>query len=315
MSEDKNKFSLSLLSLKSIVTWIGIGLLRIISLLPYKILMRLGDSLGLLIHKLSPHRKEISAININRCLQKEGDELNQFVKSNFQAVGRGIFEMAIGWWASDKRILNIKTRLINSHILKNQAKGALLLIKHSTHLELDLRLLSQYFNLTGMYKSQSNAALNYVMIKARNNYIEASLTNKEGLKAARWIKSGKIFLYAADQDYGQNVSEMVPFFGHHAATVTFPALFSKKNTKIIFADVSNVKGTYEIELKELHSSENEYEFLKRMNDLYQEFILKEPEGYLWMHRRFKSGLEENIYPKWSRRDKKRKKRRLKRQEY
>ena len=150
------------------------------------------------------------------------------------------------------------------------------------------------------------------MIKARNNYIEESLTNKEGLKAARLIKSEKIFLYAADQDYGQNVSEMVPFFGHHAATVTFPALFSKKNTKIIFADVSNVKGTYEIELKELHSSENEYEFLKRMNDLYQEFILKEPEGYLWMHRRFKSGLEENIYPKWSRRDKKRKKRRLKR---
>ena len=312
MSEEKNKFLPSLLSLQSIVTWIGIGLLRIISLLPYKILMRLGDSLGLLIHKLSPHRKEISAININRCLQKEGDELNQFVKSNFQAVGRGIFEMAIGWWASDKRILNIKTRLINSHILKNQAEGALLLIKHSTHLELDLRLLSQYFNLTGMYKSQSNAVLNYVMIKARNNYIEASLTNKEGLKAARWIKSGKIFLYAADQDYGQNVSEMVPFFGHHAATVTFPALLSKKNTKIIFADVSNVKGTYEIELKELHSSENEYEFLKRMNDLYQEFILKEPEGYLWMHRRFKSGLEENIYPKWSRRDKKRKKRRLKR---
>ena len=149
-------------------------------------------------------------------------------------------------------------------------------------------------------------------LKIVKQIIEASLTNKEGLKAARWIKSGKIFLYAADQDYGQNVSEMVPFFGHHAATVTFPALFSKKTTKIIFADVSNVKGTYEIELKELHSSENEYEFLKRMNDLYQEFILKEPEGYLWMHRRFKSGLEENIYPKWSRRDKKRKKRRLKR---
>ena len=202
--------------------------------------------------------------------------------------------------------------MINGDLLENQVGGVLVLIKHSTHLELDLRLLSQFFNLTGMYKSQSNAVLNYVMIKARDNYIEASLTNKEGLKAARWIKSGKIFLYAADQDYGQNVSEMVPFFGHHAATVTFPALFSKKNTKIIFADVSNVKGTYEIELKELHSSQNRYEFLKRMNALYQEFILKEPEGYLWMHRRFKSGLHENIYPKWSSRDKKREKRRLKR---
>ena len=315
MTESKNKFSPSLLSLKSIITWIGMGLLRIISLLPYEILMIFGDSLGLLILKLSPHRKEISVININRCLQKEGDELNQFVKSNFKAVGRGVFEMAIGWWASDKKIKNIKTRLINSHLLENQNEGALLLIKHSTHLELDLRLLSQFFNLTGMYKSQSNAVLNYVMIKARNNYIEESLTNKEGLRAARLIKSEKIFLYAADQDYGLNVSEMVPFFGHHAATVTFPALFYKKNTKIIFADVSNVKGTYEIELKELHSSQNRYEFLKEMNNLYQEFILKEPEGYLWMHRRFKSGLHENIYPKWSSRDKKREKRRLKRQEY
>ena len=92
------------------------GLLRIISLLPFEILMIFGDSLGLLILKLSPHRKEISAININRCLQKEGDELNQFVKSNFKAVGRGVFEMALGWWASDKKIKNIKTRLISSHL-------------------------------------------------------------------------------------------------------------------------------------------------------------------------------------------------------
>ena len=298
--------------MKSMVTWIGIGLLRIISILPYGILMRLGDSLGLLIHKVSPHRKEISAININRCLQKEGDELNQFVKSNFQAVGRGIFEMAIGWWASDKKIKNIKTRIINGHLLEERVEGALLLIKHSTHLELDLRLLSQFFDLTGMYKSQTNAVLNYVMIKARNNYIKESLTNKEGLKAAKWIKSGKIFLYAADQDYGQNVSEMVPFFDHDAATVTFPALFCKRKVKIIFADVSIVRGSYEIELKEMHSTKNQYEFLKRMNGLYQEFILKEPEGYLWMHRRFKSGLHENIYPEWSSRDKKREKRRLKR---
>ena len=287
------------------------GLLRIISLLPFKILMIFGDSLGLLILKLSPHRKEISRININKCLHMEGKQLDRFVRSNFQAIGRGIFEMSLAWWSSDKKIRNIKTKLINRNLLENQ-NGALILIKHSTHLELDLRLLSQFFDLTGMYKAQTNEVINYVMVKARNNYIEESLTNKEGLRAARLIKSEKIFLYAADQDYGLNVSEMVPFFGHHAATVTFPALFCKKNTKIIFADVSNVKGTYEIELKELHSSQNRYEFLKEMNDLYQEFILKEPEGYLWMHRRFKSGLHENIYPKWSSRDKKREKRRLKR---
>ena len=312
MSTSNNlKFSLKLLSIKSIATWIGLILLRFISFLPYGTLMRLGNSLGNLIYKISPHRKEIIRININKCLHVEGEQLDRFVRSNFQAIGRGIFEMSLAWWSSDKKIRNIKTKLINRNLLENQ-NGALILIKHSTHLELDLRLLSQFFDLTGMYKAQTNEVVNYVMVKARNNYIAESLTNKEALKAVRWIKSGKNFLYAADQDYGQNVSIMIPFFEYDAATVTFPALFCNKKIKIVLADVSRVEDTYEIEIKELDNSLNEKEFLTSMNNLYQEFIRKEPEGYLWMHRRFKSGYQESVYPKWSSRDKKREKRRLKR---
>ena len=312
MSTSNNlKFSLKLLSIKSIATWIGLILLRFISFLPYGTLMRLVNSLGNLIYKISPHRKEIIRININKCLHVEGEQLDRFVRSNFQAIGRGIFEMSLAWWSSDKKIRNIKTKLINRNLLENQ-NGALILIKHSTHLELDLRLLSQFFDLTGMYKAQTNEVVNYVMVKARNNYIAESLTNKEALKAVRWIKSGKNFLYAADQDYGQNVSIMIPFFEYDAATVTFPALFCNKKIKIVLADVSRVEDTYEIEIKELDNSLNEKEFLTSMNNLYQEFIRKEPEGYLWMHRRFKSGHQESVYPKWSSRDKKREKRRLKR---
>ena len=46
------------------------------------------------------------------------------------------------------------------------------------------------------------------------------------------------------------------------------------------------------------------------NRVFQHF--KEKEGYLWMHRRFKSGYKDSIYPKWSSRDKKREKRRINR---
>ena len=46
--------------------------------------------------------------------------------------------------------------LQNKKLLEDTQTGALVLIKHSTHLELDLRLLSQHFDLTGMYKSQTN---------------------------------------------------------------------------------------------------------------------------------------------------------------
>ena len=271
--------------------------------------MKIGDLTGNIIHKVSPHRKEISSININKCLDLEGEALDKLVRSNFQAIGRGIFEMAIAWWASEERIKKLETKLINGDLLKNQETGALVLIKHSTHLELDLRLMSQFFDLTGMYKTQTNDVVNFVMIKARNKYIKGSLTNKEAVKAMKWIRSGEIFLYAADQDYGSKVSKMIPFFGSEAATVTFPAIFAKKDVKIVFADVSKLDGIYEIELKELEKFEDEVVFLNHMNEHYEEFIRKEPEGYLWMHRRFKSGSEDSIYPRWSSRDRKREKRR------
>ena len=265
----------ALSSFKSLLTWLGIGLLRLTSYLPYSILMNLGDSIGSLIYKVSPHRREISEINIKLCLDIKDNELDKLVKENFRAIGRGIFEMAIAWWSSDKKIKKLNTRVLNKELLEDTQTGVLVLIKHSTHLELDLRLLSQHFNLTGMYKSQTNEAINYVMVRARNNYIQGSLTNREAMKAVRWIRSGKNFLYAADQDYGLKVSKMVPFFGQTAATVTFPALFLKKEIKIVLANVSKIDDTYEIEIKNIDSSISEEKFLFEMNKTYEEFIKKD----------------------------------------
>ena len=308
----KPKFSKELLSPASLLAWLGLFLLRIISLLSYQTLMRLGNVIGVLIYKISPHRKEISKINLNQCLQLESDKLEELVKLNFKATGRGIFEIATAWWASDKKIQEINTKIINEDLLKDSDTGALVLLKHSTHLELDIRLLSQYFSLTGMFKEQTNKVINYTMIKARNNYVKAALTNKEAIKAIKWIKAGEFFLYAADQDYGMKVSKMIPFFGCDAATVTFPAYLSSKKIKVIFADVSKIKDTYVIELQNLEHSDNEKMFLTNMNLTYQKFIKKEREGYLWAHRRFKSNEDPSIYPNWSSREKRRIKRRLNR---
>ena len=298
-------------SINEILTWFFIGILWLVSFLPYPVLVRLGNFIGLILYRVSPHRREIMKINIERCLKIEGAESDALIKANYRSIGRGIFEMAIAWWSSEKRISKIDTRIINKEILENSGEGILVLIKHSTHLELDLRLLSKYFDLSGMYKLQTNNVINYVMISARNKYIKGSLTNKEAIKAIRWINSGRKFLYAADQDYGLKVSEIVPFFGLDAATVAFPKILAEKKIKIVFADVSKIGDVFEIELRELKTAESDH-FLQNMNEIYSEFILKEKEGYLWMHRRFKSGYAESVYPKWSRRDRNREKRRINR---
>ena len=239
------------------------------------------------------------------------NELDKLVKENFRAIGRGIFEMAIAWWSSDKRIKKLDTRVLNKEVLEDTQTGALVLIKHSTHLELDLRLLSQHFDLTGMYKSQTNEAINYVMVRARNNYIQGSLTNREAMKAVRWIRSGKNFLYAADQDYGEKNSQFIPFFGVDAATITFPERLSKSGVKIVMANVSrNIKG-FHLEFHEISDYKEEGSVLKEVNKFYEKFILNSPENFLWTHRRFKSrpSGEAPIYSEWKSREKRRKKKR------
>ena len=115
-----------------------------------------------------------------------------------------------------------------------------------------------------------------------------------------------------DRDYGEKVSTMIPFFKTPAATVKFPAMLSKKNVNVVMADVSKIEKNYVVELISLNNLQDDEDFLKQMNILYEECIKKEPEGYLWMHRRFKSGLINSIYPKLVRRERKRAKRRAKR---
>tara|TARA_B100001113_G_scaffold12023_1_gene9407 strand:+ start:383 stop:733 length:351 start_codon:yes stop_codon:yes gene_type:complete len=111
LSKTKPRFRETLKSIGDILTWVAVGILWLLSFLPYPILMKLGDLIGLFLYKVSPHRREITQINIERCLRLESKESTDLLKENFRSIGRGIFEMAIAWWSSEKRIKKFKIEL------------------------------------------------------------------------------------------------------------------------------------------------------------------------------------------------------------
>jgi hypothetical protein len=84
------------------------------------------------------------------------------------------------------------------------------------------------------------------------------------------------------------------------------------NTFVEDIPLPKIEKNYVVELISLKNLQDDEDFLKQMNILYEECIKKEPEGYLWMHRRFKSGLTNSIYPKLVRRERKRAIKRAKR---
>ena len=296
----------------------GLFFLFPITKLPISVTHKLGDMLGFIFFLLSKERKKIALINLKLCFPKlEEQEINNLVKENFKNIGKGILEMGIAWWSNQTRLQNLITNYSSKEFLVEPSKnnkGLLVLIKHSTHLELDLRLIASVCKMGGMYKPQKNLVINYFMRKSRNSYLRGVVSNSQSRKGILWIKRGLKFFYAADQDYGNKVSEYVPFFGHEAATVKLPGDLAARGLKIIFADVKRNKFGYAIYLHKFEQPSSRKEFLIQMNEYYEKVISEAPEEYLWVHRRFKNRPEgeENFYPHWKKREKKREKKRNKR---
>ena len=308
------KLELSMLSPSYLLTWLGTGFLYVLTLLPIKIQLFLGGQLGSILLFISPQRKNITQINLQLCFpEKTQIELEKMVKEVFKDIGKGLIETGIAWWKSDRFIDKLINKKTDFEHLDSNNEGCLILLKHSTHAELDIRIISRLLRVGGMYKTQTNKVMNYLMIKARNKYLIGTVTNRQTRRGLKWLRNGLKFLYAADQDYGTKGSEFVPFFGIQAATITLPSDLFKRGTKIYFFNVIRVNSSYEITLDEFNQQIDRDDFLNEMNNFYQKAILETPTQYFWMHRRFKTRPEgeEGFYPHWKRREARRERERNK----
>ena len=244
------KLELSMLSPSYLLTWLGTGFLYVLTLLPIKIQLFLGGQLGSILLFISPQRKNITQINLQLCFpEKTQIELEKMVKEVFKDIGKGLIETGIAWWKSDRFIDKLITKKTDFEHLDSNNEGCLILLKHSTHAELDIRIISRLLRVGGMYKTQTNKVMNYLMIKARNKYLIGTVTNRQTRRGLKWLRNGLKFLYAADQDYGTKGSEFVPFFGIQAATITLPSDLFKKGTRVYFFNVIRVNSSYEITLE------------------------------------------------------------------
>ena len=308
------KLELSMLSPSYLLTWLGTGFLYVLTLLPIKIQLFLGGQLGSILLFISPQRKNITQINLQLCFpDKTQIELEKMVKEVFKDIGKGLIETGIAWWKSDRFIDKLINKKTDFEHLDSNNEGCLILLKHSTHAELDIRIISRLLRVGGMYKTQTNKVMNYLMIKARNKYLIGTVTNRQTRRGLTWLRNGLKFLYAADQDYGAKGSEFVPFFGIQAATITLPSDLFKKGTRVYFFNVIRVNSSYEITLSEFSQQTDKDGFLNEMNNFYQKAILETPTQYFWMHRRFKTRPEgeEGFYPHWKRREARRERERNK----
>ena len=276
---------------------------RAIALLPRSLQLIISPVISKLISIFLQKRNRISKKNIDACFNNLDDiKRRSLIKSNTNNSGLVMFDTAISWFWSDVRInKEIKYKISGLEQLKNEqskGNGVLLFFKHSLHLELDARILGMNADIYGVERTHNSKFFDVIQSKGRLKGVKGLCDKNKPLKFIKWLLSGKTVLYATDQDYGMNGSEVVNFFNLPAATISAPYKIIKKTdcqTYFLNSFIENDEYIIEIEKIELNMNSGK-KMSSDLNKIIENSIRKHPSEYLWQHRRFKSTLgKEDFY--------------------
>lgn len=276
-------------------TWFGVGLLRLVSFLPVAALIALGESIGGFVGKRWKKRRHVVRTNLRLCFPQLDDAaIEQLADAHFRAIGAGLFEACLAWWASDERLRahGEVVGLENLQKAMSDGSGVLLLTGHFTTMELGAR----YLRIAGppfhaMYRPAKNGLVDYFMHRWRESQAGLPALPRDDLRGlVKALRRGHAIWYGPDQTV-ERQSVFVPFFGVPALSVTATARLAQMGrAKVVPYFPARVNGRYVVSV--LPALENfpggdEAADALRINQVIEQGIKGAREQYFWVHRKFK----------------------------
>ena len=289
---------------KYFLTWILILLMRVGVFVPFRLQVFFGKIIGKLIYPLMTELRKTAYSNVSNCFPgKKQPQVTLLVKQHFEAIGISLFETANAYFASDKKIKKMLIIVNEQHFTEALKKegGIILLCSHFMPLMLGSRALLIKHTIANIYRPQNNKLFDKVMVKGylKNGAVMIKSTDTRSIIKA--INNSLPIWYAPDQDLGRNNSVFAPLFGIQTATALATSRLAKNNnTRVIPYSFVRTKHGYEMSFdKPLknYPSGDAIKDASETNQILEKQILKNPEQYLWIHRRFKTRPEgeESFY--------------------
>jgi len=278
--------------------WLFFGLLRLVSLLPYRVEILLGRQLGRIIKLLAgSKRQRIVDINLERCFpEKSRAECDAIKTDCYQNIGISLIEMAMCWWWPAEKFRPLVEFEGREHLdaVLDSGRGAILLSGHFTSLEIGGRLLSLYLPFQAMYRTQRNPLFDSYLYTQRSSYLANVVSRKNTRELMRGIKKGIPTWYAPDQDFRRERNVFAPFMGIDTATITAGSRLAQATGAAMLpyyperkADGTGYVLRIDPPLPDFPSGDD-LEDATRINQAIEKFIRLHPANYMWIHQRFKT---------------------------
>jgi KDO2-lipid IV(A) lauroyltransferase len=280
-------------------SWIAVGSIRLLGLLPFSILWALGVGLGRFAYFLSGVRRRVALKNLEICFPElTKRERRQLARRNFGHLGVAALTQGLVWGASTTRLARLVKIRGREHFDRPHAEGKnlIVMVPHFMGLELAGAAFTALVH-PGMYMYQRirNPVIDAQMRRSRTRFGAVPVERKDDLRGmAREMRRGTPLFYLPDQDPGRRRGIFVPFCGIPAATVPMLSRFARLADALVIPTYARylpwgrgLELIFDPPLDPFPTGDHQAD-TALMNRVIEARVRTMPDQYFWVHRRFKT---------------------------
>lgn len=301
------RFDTSLLHPKYLLSWVGLSVFTVISLLPNSVRHFLGRTVGKFIYHRNKKRRNTVTTNLKIAFPElDIQQRENLAIKHLQWYGCALMDYSVLFFASQKRLANmveIQGQEHIDHAITNN-QNVMVLLAHSVMLEFAPAALGFHYDCFGSYKNTRNALFDWMISRSRCRHVKFVVSRDEGLrKLIKSMELGKLMIFLPDEDLGEENAVFAQFFGENKATLTTTARMVKMGKAVALPAYCYYDSKAYKYITKIGPALGNYptadaiENATTMNQGLEKLIEKNPEQYMWLMKWYKTRPqgEESIY--------------------
>ena len=276
--------------------------MRLLALLPLRVVRLMGWLLGWALYALVGARRRVVVVNLTLCFPElPAHEIRGLAQQTFIYFAQAWLDRSWIWHAPASWV----QRRITLSGAVDELQGTeptVIFLPHFVGLDAAWAgvALGVPRPSTTIYTDQSNKLVDSWILRGRRRFGNLRLFGRvDGVKPiVTAIKAGQPLYLLPDMDFGPNESVFVPFYGVPTATVPSLARFARLGgAKVVPIIAQLTPGGYAVRVLpawQNYPTSDAVQDTAYMNQQLESYINTQPAQYYWVHKRFKTRPEGTV---------------------
>lgn len=279
----------------------------LIWIVPDKWMIFLMKGLSSLIYKIDKKHRKIAQVNLDLAY---GDTLPQeekekIIKEAYLNLGLLLVDFIKNQGISREALLkkvSFKNEEILQQALKEKRKIILITAHYGNWELLPLSIAAKFGPLTGVGRKLDSPAMDRILNQNRQQFDIEMLDKKGAMKSMiQVLKNDRMLGLLVDQNTSENEGILVDFFGKPVRHTPSAAILARRFDALIIPAFITTEDHQKYQItfyapivteKTEDKDKDIFASVQKQARITEEVIRKKPDGWFWLHQRWKNQFEE-----------------------